>query len=30
MDMMRLVCALLAISAAALGFQQDAEREKDV
>jgi hypothetical protein len=30
MDMMRLVCALLAISCAALGFQQDAEREKDV
>jgi len=30
MDMMRLVCALLAISGPTLGFQQDAEREKDV
>ena len=30
MIMLRLSCALLAISAAALGFQQDAEREKDV
>jgi hypothetical protein len=30
MDMMRLVCVFLVISAAALGFQQDAEREKDV
>ena len=30
MDMMRLVGSLLAISCSALGFQPDAEREKDV
>jgi len=30
MIMLRFVCALLAISSAALGFQQDSERDKDV